>query len=89
MLAEVAALCRGNWLWLRLPGWHLALHPPFAVKHRTVTSVSALDHARPRGLMLLASRQYLAHAGLSVDNVVKRFCLDKAVGNAGQWERQG
>ena len=39
--------------------------------------------------MLLASRQYLVHAGFSLDNVVKRFCLDKAVGNAWRWGRQG
>lgn len=59
--------------------WHLALHSALAVKTApSLLRVSALEHARPSGLMLLASRQHLAHARLSVDSVVQRFCLDKS-----------
>ena len=50
---------------------------------------SVLGHAGPSGLTHLASRQRLAHAGLSADSVIASFCLDKASGNAGQWEWQG
>lgn len=51
--------------------------------------VSALDRAGPNGLTHLALRQQLAHARLSADSVITSFCMDKAAGNAGQWECQG
>lgn len=71
---------------------HLDLHPPLAVKHCAVTSgvCPALDRYRTQWpLRTLPWDSSWHRARLSADSVMKGFCMDKATGNAGQWECQG